>query len=69
MGAYYGIGELVTLAFQIYLLYVFFKINKRTKEMKEQQDRIEHNVYLLTQQQARIEEEMKQIKSNIIKED
>lgn len=54
-----GLGDLISLAIDIYIIVVFFRMAKEINQLKEQQNRIEHNIYLITQQQARIEKEIK----------
>ncbi len=60
------LGQAIIAALEIACLIGFFSYLKRFEKIL---GGIEHNIYLITQQQARIEADLKQIKTNNQKED
>lgn len=49
------IGSFGSIAIQIYMIVVFFRIARQVKELKSQQDRMEQNIFIITKQQEQIE--------------
>lgn len=60
------LAQTIVAALEVACLIGLFTYLKKFEKML---GGMEHNIFLITQQQARIEEELKQIKENIKKED